>query len=68
MMLSLSKRERGQLVRLLVLLQEYLESAIESAIVPGTYKGMPDEPDNIEVDRKDLKLAKRWAQRIGSLK
>lgn len=62
----LTLRDRRQLVRLLGLLQDHLESAIESCLVPGTSEPMAntDEAINVECDRRDWRAAEKWVGKL----
>jgi hypothetical protein len=56
----LTTRDRRTIIRLLGLLQDHLESAIESVIVPGTGEADPDEPEDVAglaQDRRDWRAA-----------
>ena len=55
--MTLTKRECKELVRLLRLLQEHLESAIESSSDP-----MPEDARDVFCDRRDLKKIERWIE------
>jgi hypothetical protein len=46
-MTTITPREKRQLIQLLGLLQDHLESAIESTLVPGTNE--PDPADEVTV-------------------
>jgi hypothetical protein len=52
--MTLSRTDQSTLVLLLVLLQGHLESAIETAIVPGTDDPMPDDAANVARDRRKI--------------
>jgi len=62
--MTLTKRQRRELVRLLFELQIHLESAIESHIVPGTDEPRAEDRAEVESDRKLLKAAKAWTERL----
>jgi hypothetical protein len=56
----LTTRDRRTVIRLLGLLQDHLESAIESVIVPGTGEANPEEPEDVAGlirDRRDWRIA-----------
>jgi hypothetical protein len=56
----LTTRDRRTVIRLLGLLQDHLECAIESVIVPGTNEPNPydlEEVAGIAQDRRDWKTA-----------
>lgn len=56
----LTTRDRRAVIRLLGLLQEHLESAIESVIVPGTGEANPHDPEEVAglaQDRRDWRTA-----------
>ncbi len=64
MSLRLTSRDRRQIIRLLGLLQTHLESAIDSSLVPGTSRPMPEDAHNVALDREDWKAAEKWVKRL----
>jgi len=65
--MTLAKRETRQAVRLLGLLQDHLESAIESSLVPGTNQPMDTDGDakiNVAADRRDWWAAERLVAKL----
>lgn len=62
--MKLTKKDARQLIRLLGLLQDHLESAIDSALVPGTSEAMPEDQAGVAKDRKDWRLAEALKVRI----
>lgn len=62
--LALSRSERRQLVRLLGLLQENLECAIETSCIPGTADVMPEDLPDVAEDRKNWRAAENWIARL----
>jgi hypothetical protein len=67
--LSLSRREVVTLIRLLGKLQDHLESAIESCMVPGTNK-VSDlwEKRGVAIDRKDWRQAETFVSKLELLR
>ena len=63
-MITITKRDRSQLKRLLGLLQGHLESAIESALVPGTTEPMEEDRHNVTIDRRDWNAAERLVKKL----
>lgn len=62
--MTLTKKHRKELIRLLGLLQTHLESAIESSLVPGANEAMDDEKDVVAEDRLDYQKAAAWITRL----
>lgn len=61
--MTLSFKDRVELIALLVILETHLESSIESSLGPD---GFVDEIDreNVQLDRDDLALAAEWRFRF----
>lgn len=63
--LTISRQDARKLVRLLGILQEHLESAIESSIPPGAKD--PDDPAdqvNVNIDRRNWRKAEDFVSRF----
>ncbi len=69
--MRLTKRDMARLTRLLALLQDHLESAIETALVPGT--NQPDPRDEAQVrqvqrDRRDWREAEDYVRKLEAMR
>jgi hypothetical protein len=60
--MRLTQSERKQLIRLLGLLQDHLESSIETALIAGTSEPAPEDEPGVREDRENWKLAERWVK------
>ena len=60
----LTKRERKELVRLLGILQDHLESAIDSSLIGGTRLPMHGAEREVARDRKDWRTAEDWVMKL----
>ena len=58
--MKLTASERKQLMRLLALLPEHLESSIETALIAGTNEVAPEDEPGVREDRGNWKLAEKW--------
>lgn len=56
-MITISNRNARLIVRMLGQLQEHLESAIETALVPCTGQPMEQDKANVAADRRDWRRA-----------
>ena len=65
LLLAVAPRDARQLIRLLGLLQTFLESAIEACVIPGTEKPGDDiDRLHIAADRRDWKQAEDLIKRL----
>lgn len=67
-MIHLTKREAAAAIRLLGELQNLLEEAIDSALVPGTNGPMPEDARAVARDRRLWKQAEQLVKRLEQLK
>lgn len=63
-MIGISKRDARSLLQLLGLLQDHLESAIESSLLPGITEPMPEDAHNVLLDRRDWRAAERMVKKL----
>ncbi len=60
----LTRGDRRELCYLLDLLTVHLQSAVESCLLPGTRKAMPEDSHNVRIDRADIRTGKAYIARF----